>query len=80
MNALASCCGSRQKVRGEDTEALLTHYDDDTTLQRSVHQKLHTFQMYRAISLGYMPSTEQVIANLRTLLASDFLDPDNPSS
>ena len=25
-----------------------------------------------------MPSTEQLIINLRTLLASDFLNPDNP--
>jgi len=48
-------------------------------MQRAVHQKLHTYQMIRAFSKGYMPSTEQIIANLRTLLASDVLNPDNPS-
>jgi hypothetical protein len=30
--------------------------------------------MIRAISEGYMPTTEQTIANLRTLLASDVLN------
>jgi hypothetical protein len=34
--------------------------------------------MLRALSKGYMPSTEQLIINLRTLLASDFLNPDMP--
>ena len=34
--------------------------------------------MVRALSKGYMPSTEQLIINLRTLLASDILNPDNP--
>jgi hypothetical protein len=34
--------------------------------------------MYRALSKGYMPSNEQTIVNLRTLLASDVLNPDNP--
>ncbi|KAG8532606.1 uncharacterized protein KY384_002483 [Bacidia gigantensis] len=77
MDAFSSCCGTRRK-RDEDTEALLAHYEDDTVLQRSVHQKLHSFQMYRALSMGYLPSTEQLIANLRTFLASDFLTPDEP--
>jgi DNA-directed RNA polymerase subunit L len=34
--------------------------------------------MLRAISKGYMPSTEQLIINLRTILASDVLNPENP--
>lgn len=34
--------------------------------------------MFRAMSVGFMPSTEQLIVNLRTLLASDLLNPDNP--
>ena len=34
--------------------------------------------MLRALTKGSMPSTEQVILNLRTLLASDVLNPDNP--
>ena len=73
---MSSCFGRKRK--GDDTEALLPQYEDDTALQRSVHQKLHTYQMLRAISAGFMPSTEQLIINLRTLLASDFLNPDNP--
>ena len=33
--------------------------------------------MIRALSKGYMPSTEQTIINLRTLLASEILNPNN---
>lgn len=47
-------------------------------LQREVHQKLHSYQMIRALTLGFMPSNEQVIINLRTVLAADILNPDNP--
>ena len=46
-------------------------------MQRRLHQKLHTYQMIRALSKGYMPTTEQTIINLRTLLASDVLNPSN---
>lgn len=28
--------------------------------------------------MGFMPSTEQLIVNLRTLIAADVLNPDNP--
>lgn len=34
--------------------------------------------MVRALGKGYMPSNEQLIINLRTLLAADILNPDNP--
>jgi hypothetical protein len=34
--------------------------------------------MIRALSKGFMPSTEQTIINLRTLLASDVLNPETP--
>jgi hypothetical protein len=34
--------------------------------------------MLRALSKGFMPSTEQTIINLRTLLASDVLNPVEP--
>ncbi|KAL9084745.1 MAG: hypothetical protein Q9165_007920 [Trypethelium subeluteriae] len=34
--------------------------------------------MFRALADGYMPSNEQVIINLRTLLASDLLNPSDP--
>ncbi|KAL8852757.1 MAG: hypothetical protein Q9221_002387 [Calogaya cf. arnoldii] len=39
---------------------------------------MHTYQMYRALSKGFMPSNEQLVVNLRTLLAADILNPDNP--
>lgn len=77
MSFISSCLGFR-KTKGEDTEALLPQYHDETTLQRRIHQKMHTYQMLRALSKGFMPSTEQLIINLRTLLASDVLNPDNP--
>ncbi len=59
-------------------EALLPKYEDETALQRRLHQKMHSYQMLRAMSMGFMPSNEQLIINLRTLLASDVLNPDNP--
>jgi len=34
--------------------------------------------MIRALSKGYMPSNEQVIINLRSLLSAAILNPDNP--
>ena len=74
---MSSCFGSRKSNR-DDTEPLLPQYNDDTTLQRRLHQKLHTYQMIRALTKGYMPTTEQLIINLRTLLASDILNPNNP--
>ena len=74
---MSSCFGLR-KTKGEDTEALLPKYADDTSLQRTLHQKMHSYQMIRALSKGFMPSTEQLIVNLRTLLASNVLNPDNP--
>jgi len=74
---MSSCFGSRKKAGVGDREPLLPQYEQDTELQRKLHQKLHTYQMFRALSKGYMPSTEQTIINLRTLLASDVLNPDN---
>jgi hypothetical protein len=73
---LSSCFGLRKRAT-EEHEPLLPRYDDDTALQRQLHQKLHTYQMIRALSRGYMPSTEQIIVNLRTLLAADLLNHDN---
>lgn len=76
---MSSCFGSRKKSKRQgDREPLLPQYEDDTSLQRVAHQKLHTYQMLRALSKGFMPSTEQTIVNLRTLLASDVLNPDTP--
>ncbi|KAI7084841.1 hypothetical protein KC356_g6368 [Hortaea werneckii] len=74
---MSSCFGLRKKARDSEREPLLPQYEDDTTLQRKLHAKLHTYQQCRAISKGFMPSTEQIIVNLRTLLASDLLSSDN---
>lgn len=60
-----------------DRDPLLPQYHDDTVLQRELHRKLHTYQMLRALSQGFMPSNEQAIVNLRTILAADILNPDN---
>ena len=76
---MSSCLGSRKKSRRDgDHQPLLPRYEDDTSLQRAAHQKMHTYQMLRALSKGFMPSTEQTIVNLRTLLASDILNPETP--
>ncbi|KAL5378595.1 hypothetical protein DPSP01_009005 [Paraphaeosphaeria sporulosa] len=74
---MSSCFGFR-KSRADDQRPLLPQYRDDTVMQREVHQKLHSYQMIRALGKGYMPSNEQVIVNLRSLLAADVLNPDNP--
>ena len=47
-------------------------------MQRELHRKLHSYQMLRALTKGYMPSSDQVVVNLRTVLAADALNPDNP--
>jgi hypothetical protein len=73
-----SCLGSRKQKRSGDRQPLLPVYEDDTSLQRMAHQKMHTYQMVRALSKGFMPSTEQTIINLRTLLYSDVLNPETP--
>ena len=78
MSSCSSCFGFRKSKRSDDREPLLPRYEDETVLQRRLHQKLHTYQMIRALSKGFMPSTEQAIINLRTLLASDILNPNNP--
>ncbi|KAL2128389.1 hypothetical protein VTI74DRAFT_9259 [Chaetomium olivicolor] len=70
------CFGSGRRRRSDEQQPLLPQYNDDTSLQRRVHQKLHTYQMLRALSKGFMPSNEQAIVCLRTLLAADVLNPD----
>ncbi|WPH00323.1 Hypothetical protein R9X50_00314800 [Acrodontium crateriforme] len=75
---MSSCFGLRKKRGNQgDREPLLPQYEQDTERQRELHQKLHSYQMFRALSQGYMPSNEQVIINLRTLLASNLLSLDN---
>lgn len=74
---MLSCFGFRSR-NDDEHEPLLPRYNDDTALQTRLHEKLHTYQMLRAMSHGYMPSNEQVIIHLRTLLAADVLNPDIP--
>jgi hypothetical protein len=75
---MLSACFGLGKKPDEEREPLLPQYDQNTHLQRELYRKLHSYQMFRALSKGYMPSTEQAIVNLRTLMASDVLHPDNP--
>ncbi|ORY00604.1 hypothetical protein BCR34DRAFT_494471 [Clohesyomyces aquaticus] len=75
---MSSCFGLRKSRPGDDQRPLLPQYNDDTSMQRQLHQKLHSYQMWRALSKGFMPSNEQVIVNVRSLLSADVLNPENP--
>ncbi|KAK7985197.1 bactericidal permeability-increasing protein [Apiospora saccharicola] len=75
---MMSSCFGWGKGSVAEREPLLPQYEQDTHLQRELQRKLHSYQMIRALTRGYMPSTEQTIINLRTLMASDVLNPDNP--
>ncbi|KAL8381580.1 hypothetical protein RB595_005727 [Gaeumannomyces hyphopodioides] len=74
-----TCCGLCGPTEEEQREPLLAQYDDETSMQAALHQKLHTYQMLRALSQGYMPTNEQLIVNLRTLMASELLRPSPPA-
>jgi hypothetical protein len=76
---MASCFGFCSSNADDEQDPLLPLYSDDTSRQRALHQKLHSYQMIKAIRDGYMPSTEQLITNLRSLLASDILNPTDPN-
>lgn len=69
----------RPSGRDAEREPLLPRYNDDTSLQTRLHEKLHTYQMLRAMGHGYMPSNEQTIVHLRALLAAEALNPDMPN-
>ncbi|EAQ92264.1 hypothetical protein CHGG_00499 [Chaetomium globosum CBS 148.51] len=69
--------GRRRWSEEQEQEPLLPQYDDATSRQRRLHQKLHTYQMLRALSKGFMPSNDQTIISLRTLLAADMLSPNS---
>lgn len=68
-------CGSDDDAR--ERQPLLPVYNDDTNRETRLHEKLHTYQMLRAMSKGYMPTNEQVIVHLRSLLSADVLNPDS---
>ena len=73
---MSACLGCRKKP-SDDRRPLLAQYEEDTSMQEALHKKLHTYQMLRALRMGYMPTTEQAIANLRTVMAADVLNPDS---
>lgn len=60
-----------------EMEPLLPRFEEESTTQRRVRLKLRTYQKLRALSEGYMPSTDQTIAHLRYVLASDVLNHRN---
>ena len=68
-------CGGQSEE--DERQPLLPQYRDETVMQRELHQKLHSYQMLRALGQGFMPSNEQTIVNLRTLMGSDILNADN---
>ncbi|PGH08907.1 hypothetical protein GX51_00964 [Blastomyces parvus] len=74
----SSCRKSRKATSGETQPLLPQHHDynEDTALQRQLHEKLRTYQMLKAVRSGYMPSTAQVISQLRVLLVSSLLNPE----
>lgn len=49
----------------------------ETQLQSRVYEKIHTYLLLRALSKGYLPSTTQSCAHLRSFLSSDVLNPSN---
>lgn len=74
--SLSSCFGGRKSA--SDRQPLLPQYQtDETQLQYELHKKLHSYQQVRALTKGFMPSNEQIIINLRTILAADILNPEN---
>ncbi|KAI5460893.1 hypothetical protein BGZ63DRAFT_445833 [Mariannaea sp. PMI_226] len=73
---MLSCCGFRDRSDEAEREPLLPQYNDDTSLQTRLHEKLHTYQMLRAISKGYMPTNQQTITHLRALLSAQVLNPN----
>lgn len=75
---MLSCLGFRKARRHShgEREPLLPQYGDDTARQARLHEKIHSYQMLRAMSQGYMPSNLQAIVHLRALLSADLLNPD----
>ena len=71
-------CGPRRRDGDEgERQPLLPQYNDETSRQTRLHEKLHTYQMLRAMSKGYMPSNEQAIIHLRSLMSADILNPQS---
>ncbi|CAK7264962.1 hypothetical protein SEPCBS119000_001260 [Sporothrix epigloea] len=71
MTFCGLCGGSRDDYDDNDglnegeRRPLLAGGDEETEHQLRLHQKLHKYQMVRAMGAGYLPSTAQTVANLR---------------
>jgi len=61
----------------ETTPLLDPESKAETQLQIRVYEKLHTYLLLRALSKGYLPSTTQSCAHLRSVLYTDVLNPSN---
>ncbi|EPE04872.1 hypothetical protein F503_00026 [Ophiostoma piceae UAMH 11346] len=68
-----ACCGicssSSDYDNNDDIEAQaerrpLLASDEETDRQRTLHEKLHTYQILRALADGYMPSTDQATTQI----------------
>ncbi|WEW57879.1 hypothetical protein PRK78_003346 [Emydomyces testavorans] len=75
---MLSCCRTRKPPEGE-TQPLLPQHEANTHLQRELQDKLHGYEIVRAVYSGFMPSSAQIVSHLRAVLVSDFLNPDNPT-
>lgn len=64
--------------RGESEPLLPRHESESISKEQKLRRKLRTYQMLRAFTDGYMPSTEQTIANLQAVLASEALSNYTP--
>lgn len=64
-----------------ESDPLLPRYEDQgdhPPLGQRLQPKLRTYEALRALSQGYMPSNDQIIFNLRRLLALDLLNARHP--
>ncbi|KAH6892395.1 hypothetical protein B0T10DRAFT_483712 [Thelonectria olida] len=76
MSGCLECLGLRPSPEDDpERQPLLPRYNDETALQTRLHEKLHTYQMLRALSKGDMPTNKQTTTHLRTLLSADVLNP-----
>lgn len=60
-----------------EMDPLLPRFEEESSTQRRLREKLRTYQKLCALSEGYMPSTDQAVAHLRAVLASDVLNHRN---
>lgn len=74
---MLSCFGGDRDSDEAERQPLLPRYNDETSRQAKLRQKLHTYQMIRAITNGYMPSTDQSIEHVKSLSSSQIFNQQN---